>query len=278
MFVDEKLSYFCTQRSGASHIRNLAFINNKTCNDIHEFKTIDTCPFASVVYNPPKQSLTWYWEDKSKTIECDYNVDIEKIMSDSKIKPRPKTPFFLRMIDDEHHAPFTHATTTPTWHKSFDKAFECDLIIHPLPLLGFISKNTMNEDLRSDRRLLNVDIDYSVDQFRKRRNIIPYKEDIRHWVKQWFVGSACYNDNYFESIRNRIKNAMNFARDVKIMLNRYDIRYEMFSLDTGDYKSLGFNKLLSRRNTDYLDNMLPSKYMDKVDSWVDEYMSEYHEV
>ena len=72
--MDEKLSYFCTQRSGASHIRNLAFINNKTCNDIHEFKTIDTCPFASVVYNPPKQSLTWYWEDKSKTIECDYNM------------------------------------------------------------------------------------------------------------------------------------------------------------------------------------------------------------
>ena len=58
------------------------------------------------------------------------------------------------------------------------------------------------------------------------------------------------------------------------MLNRFDIRYEDFSLDTGDYTDLGFTKLLPRRSTDDIDTYIPDKYINNVDTWVNEFLED----
>jgi len=266
------LSYFSGLRSGKSHIRNLALYNKQTVSHTFQCHYRDGSPFTTVVFEPLKNTQTWYWDNKTKTIECDYNIDYVKLMNDQKKRPRPT--HWLNVNLGRYNAPFESGTTPPDFYKSFPKSFECDWILDPLPLLGYIGKHTMNDDLRKDNRLLTIDLDYSIEQFKKRRNIIPFKEDIRHMARQWFLGSARYDDDFIANVHDRLKKALKFAQDVKIMLNRFDIRYEDFSLDTGDYTDLGFTKLLPRRSTDDIDTYIPDKYINNVDTWVNEFLED----
>ncbi len=270
-----KYSYFSTDRSGRSQIRNLVLYNKKTL--AHTFKCfhVDGSPITTVIFEPELGKQTWYWEDKSKSIDCDYNLDFIELMEGQKKRPRPT--HWLTANLGRYYAPFTEGKTTDTFYKSFDKAFDCYYILCPLPLLGYydLKGNELSKALRHNKRSLNVDLEYSIEQFRKRRNIIVYKEDIKHWVRQWFLGSANYTDDFIEKTHQRINCARQFHTNAKLLLRKYDIPFEMFSLDTGDYSSIGFDKQLPRYCTDNIDTYIPDRVLDNVDSWVDDYMEKY---
>ena len=136
----------------------------------------------------------------------------------------------------------------------------------------------MNDMLEQDIRYLNVDLDYSIDQLRKRKNIVVYKEDIRHWARSWFLGGGHVGDDYeeyYNMIACRLNEARRYPMCIQIVLDRYNIPYEMWSLDSGNYNIFGFDKNLSRYETEDCDSILKEHLHYMVDGWIDRYVSEY---
>ena len=172
-------------------------------------------------------------------------------------------------------------------YKIFDKCFECDFILHPEVLLGYygyVKDNTpglhLNEGLERGIRKLNVDLDYSIERMRRRKNIIVYKEDLRHWARSWFLGGAqIFDDNYeafYNIVSTRLNEARKYHHSCRVMMERHDIPYERWSLDTGDYcKTFDVTKEFSRYETEGTGPLLPDNLRHMVDGWIDRYMREY---
>ncbi len=271
-----KYSYFNTLRSGNTHMNNLALYNNKTVAQI--FKTDKTKGFPLVAYimKPEESIQEWYWDDKKTTVTRDYNMDFTKIMDDFKKRPRPT--HWYTADKGKTHPPIDcgDAHKSHLFHKSFPKLFESDWILYALCMLGFQGKCKQLDDmLTHNKPNVVVDLDFSVEQFKKRINIIPYKEDIRHFAKGMFLNNYTYYSNdWFDVVSERINYARIFHIRVQKLLERLDIPYRLFSLDSGDYSTIGFEKDLPRNQTDDIDPSIPSSAIDKLDSIVDRYMSE----
>ena len=140
-----KYSYFNTNRSGLSHIRNLGMYNNKTVTHIFKCHYAEGNPLCAVIFKPQESIQTWYWEDKEESIPCDYDIDYVKLMDDLRRRPRPK--HWINGNRGRYYAPIKKGITSPIFYKSFPKIFESDYILYALPMLGYIGKGKDIDDL-----------------------------------------------------------------------------------------------------------------------------------
>ena len=105
-----------------------------------------------------------------------------------------------------------------------------------------------------------------LDEFRKRKNIIVYKENIRSLAYNYFSGNG--RPESIDDTITLINNTIKWQEALPGFLDEINVSYEMFSLDSGDYgKMFDLNKLLPiadhtvcDHNQDY--EKLTDQYMD----------------
>ena len=290
-----KYSYFSTERGGRLHYDYSALMNGKSVARIKGSSPNCSGLFCTI-FMPKNNTRQWYWVDNNNNIrhasEHRRYDNIDWIGTVKDHKKRKKDNLLSKhwiarkyswvqpkeLEDDIIYQPHN-------LYKVFDKFFECDHITHPEVLLGYYGYTkpdreglNMNDMLEQDIRYLNVDLDYSIDQLRKRKNIVVYKEDIRHWARSWFLGGGHVGDDYeeyYNMIACRLNEARRYPMCIQIVLDRYNIPYEMWSLDSGDYNIFGFDKNLSRYETEDCDSILKEHLHYMVDGWIDRYVSEY---
>ena len=289
-----KYTYFSTERGGRLHYDYSALMNGKSVARIKGSSPNCSGLFCTI-FMPKNNTRQWYWVDNNNNIrhasEHRRYDNIDWIGTVKDHKKRKKDNLLSKhwiarkyswvqpkeLEDDIIYQPHN-------LYKVFDKFFECDHITHPEVLLGYYGYTkpdreglNMNDMLEQDIRYLNVDLDYSIDQLRKRKNIVVYKEDIRHWAKSWFLGGGQVGDDYeeyYNMIACRLNEARRYPMCIQIVLDRYNIPYEMWSLDSGNYNIFGFDKNLSRYETEDCDSILKEHLHYMVDDWIDRYMSE----
>ena len=289
-----KYTYFSTERGGRLHYDYSALMNGKSVARIKGSSPNCSGLFCTI-FMPKNNTRQWYWVDNNNNIrhasEHRRYDNIDWIGTVKDHKKRKKDNLLSKhwiarkyswvqpkeLEDDIIYQPHN-------LYKVFDKFFECDHITHPEVLLGYYGYTkpdreglNMNDMLEQDIRYLNVDLDYSIDQLRKRKNIVVYKEDIRHWARSWFLGGGHVGDDYeeyYNMIACRLNEARRYPMCIQIVLDRYNIPYEMWSLDSGDYNIFGFDKNLSRYETEDCDSILKEHLHYMVDDWIDRYMSE----
>lgn len=88
-------------------------------------------------------------------------------------------------------------------------------------------------------------------QLRKRKNIVVYKENIEHLAFNVFAGTG--RPESYEETAKLLDNIIRFQKMIPQVLESYDIPYEMFSLDSGDYKkTFDLDMVLPRDSSDDL--------------------------
>lgn len=289
-----KTSYFTTDRGGRLHYHYTALMNGQSVARVK-----GNCGLFCTIFEPKTNTLQWYWVDKDRNIRWlrehrNYN-DIDWLGTISDHKKRRK-----ENKKSKHWLALNYCWTQPpelesdidwqphNFHEVFGKFFERDHILHPEVMLGYHGYTkadkeglNMSDALLQDDRYLTVDLDYSIDQMKKRKNIIVYKDDIRRMARSWFLGGGQMNsddEEYYSTISCRINEARRIPTCMQVALDRYNIPYEMWSLDKGDYSVFGLNNDLERYVTEGTDSILKERHHSKVDQWIDRYMSENYEV
>ena len=288
-----KTSYFTTDRGGRLHYQNLALYNNKSvCKMISGYYGLH-----AIIYDPYNNERRWYWEDKNRKLRTvkefrDYaDVDYIGAINDHKIRRKDNMASnHWLAVDYARYAPEELINTINPFpvkfHNIFAKFFEYDFILSPEVLLGYhhyVKDDKeglkIHEAFYDNKPNIPVHLDFMIKQFRKRKNIIAYKEDIRHWARSWFLGGGDMKDDYesyYQLISCRLNGARKYHDAVKFMLERYDIPYESFNLDTGDYcKTFEVEKSFDRYQTVGTGTLLKPEHHYMIDEWIDRYMSEY---
>ena len=81
-------------------------------------------------------------------------------------------------------------------------------------------------------------------------------------------------DEYVKQVTLRLDEARKLPDSLRSLYNYYKIPYEMFSLDTGDYKRVfGIDKTIPNDYTSRLHaESAIDNYSDKIDKWVEDYL------
>lgn len=290
-----KTSYFSTDRGGRLHYLYSALINGESA-----VRVKGIIGLYGTIFNPKNNTREYYWEDNDNNIRhvCENkrydNIDWINTLKDSKKRAKElkfSKHFMAREVIRSMPKELENniICQPQKLYKIFDKFFECDHILHPDILLGYHGYSkpdkeglNMSDALLQDKRYLTIDLDYSIDQMKKRKNIIVYKDDIRHMARGWFLGGGDMNDktdeSYYNHISCRINEVRKYPRSMQVALDRFDIPYEMWSLDKGDYGVFGFRNDLKRYETEGTLTLLKSHHHNKIEGWIDRYMSEYNEI
>ena len=290
-----KCSYFSAERSGKVHYHYSALMNNKSVA-----RPKENCGVACTIFMPSNNTIQWFWVDKDENLRWlrehrnYHDIDWLGTINDHKLgmKENNKSKHWLARGYCHDYSKEIHDNCmwlSNEYHKLFNKFFECDHLLHPDILLGYwgytkADKKGLNlsECLLNDIRPMDVDLDYSIDQMKKRKNVIVYKEDMRRMARSWFLGGGMMLDmddeTYYNNISLRINEARIYPTCMQIALDRFNIPYEMWSLDKGDYSVFGFDSNLDRYVTEETHTILKSKNHHKIEGWIDRYMSENHEV
>ena len=111
-----------------------------------------------------------------------------------------------------------------------------------------------------------------IQQLRKRKSIVAYKEDIEHLAFNIFSLVGSFSDPV-----KTINQVREFQKYMPIFLDKHDIPYEMFSLDNGDYaETFELNKVLQRDSTQTIWNStFPNDGAVDVKKQVSDYMVNY---
>ena len=286
-----KFSYFSADRAGKVHVHYSALMNGKSVARPRE-----NCGLACTIFKPENNTIQWYWIDKDENIrwlrEYRNYEDIDWIgtINDHKLRTQQNKNSKHWLARGYCHDYPNEIDESCLWMsdnycKVFDKFFECDCLLHPEILLGYWGYTkadregiNLSQCLTNDIRYMKVDLDYSIYQMKKRKNIIVYKDDIERLARSWFLGGGLMigksEDLYYHDMVLRINEAREIPKSMKVALERFDIPYEMWSLDKDDYGVFDFNKNLSRYVTEGTDTILKPIHHDKVDGWVDRYMKE----
>ena len=141
---------------------------------------------------------------------------------------------------------------------------------------------SLSDCLLQDERYMKVDLDYSISMMKKLKNMIVYKADIRKLARSWFLGGGqlidISDELYYNNISLRINEARKIPRSMQVALDRFDIPYEVWSLDKGDYDVFGFDKNLPRYETEGCDCTIKPRHQHKVEGWIERYVKEYSEI
>ena len=260
----------------------------------------ENCGISCMINTPKNNTIQWFWVDKDDNIRWlreyrDYdNIDWLGTINDMKlrVKDNMRSKHWLArgyIHDYPQEIDDTCVWSSDKYYKVFPKFFECDYLLHPEMLLGFwgytkADKEGINlsECLRTDKRLMYVDLDYSIDQMKKRKNIIVYKDNIKKLARSWFLGGGqlidISDESYYNNITLRINEARKIPRFMQVALDRFDIPYEVWSLDNGDFDIFDFKKNIPRYETENTTTTIKPRHHHKVDGWIDRYVSEHGEI
>ena len=111
-----------------------------------------------------------------------------------------------------------------------------------------------------------------IQQLRKRKSIVAYKEDIEHLAYNIFSLVGAFSDPI-----KTINQVRQFQDYMPIFLDKLEIPYEIFSLDSGDYaQTFELNKNLPRDSTQTLwDYAFTNDHGIDVKKQVSNYMKNY---
>ena len=164
------------------------------------------------------------------------------------------------------------------------------MITNPLVMLGYggvLGSKKLLQQIQARTPCLSSGSNV-VEELRKRKNIIAYKEDIRHMAHNFFVGSGrpLYkhpdvlvtqtDEGYIKECTKRINYNRAFPPAIADLLDYYKIPYEMFNLDTGNYAEAFDLEHVFPRDIDptpELDEYVTDKHI--VEGWIDDYMRLY---
>ena len=294
-----KYSYFCPGKAGKHLLREMFRINNKT----HCLFCCGSPPIYAVMSKKENDyvKFEWYWEDDDTgelvyTTHNEYTdilLDIHYIETwyPKSTNGRYSIKELLKVRNQELTGIKASSRCTGDFHKCFKHAFDMDIIVNPLVMLGYggvIGTERLGELLRNHRpNLVNIPIEYVVDELCKRKNIVTHKEDIRELARNLFIGDGHlpYKDpnvlftntteKYVQQVTKLINQHRQFEKDIISCLDYYNIPYEIFNLDKDDYKQRFnldqvFTKLQDRHPQHY-DFLEPC---DIIEGWIDNYMKE----
>ncbi len=271
-----KYSYFSGGKAGKLLIRNLFWLNGKT----HVFFTTGQPPYFAA-FTTPEGVCDWYWDGGSY-----HHVESNNMMN--------------KIYYNEMWHPVTG--TIKKWFKHLgpqvglgrpacdDLAFEVDMITNPLVMLGYggvLGSKKLLQQIQARTPCLSTGSNV-VEELRKRKNIIAYKTNIRHMAHNFFVGSGRpfykhpdvlvtqTDEGYIKECTKRVNTNREFPKAIANLLDHYNIPYEWFDLDKGDYATTFDLEHVFPRDVDptpELDEYVTDK--DIVEGWIDDYMRLY---
>ena len=286
-----KYNYFCPGKAGKYLIRDMFWYNNRT----HCLFCCGTPPIYAVM-STPAGKFDWYWEDDiTGKITHKTHIESEDILLNPHFRetwyPVPTNGVYTikKLLKDTDIKAST--TCAGEFHKCFKHAFETDIIVNPLVMLGYggvLGTSKLGKLLRAvEPNLINIPIDYVVDELRKRKSIVTHKEDIRELARNYFIGyghipyknpNVLYTnttEKYVQQVTKLINANRQFEKDIITCLDHYNIPYEIFNLDRDDYAQR-FN--LDRTFTKQQDTMQKLhdfiEPCDVIEGWIDTYMKE----
>ena len=140
------------------------------------------------------------------------------------------------------------STDPQVLYKSFDKVFEQDLIVNPFLLFGYYGKvgfEEFNEMVEKRQPNMKVDLDYTISELKKRRNILPYKTDK---INEKYLFNML--DEPKIKREKTLKNSLRLTDLIEGLLTEYQIPFEKLDLDAAllnnDYSTLGLDKPLPK--------------------------------
>ena len=120
--------------------------------------------------------------------------------------------------------------------------------MNPFLLLGYYGKigtEDFNEMVERRQRNMRVDLEYTISELKKRRNIIPYKTDKVH--EKYLFNML---DEEKSKREKKLKGSLRLTDLVEDLLTEYQIPFEKFDLDAAllnnDYSTLGLDKPLPK--------------------------------
>jgi len=270
-----KYTYFSTEKGGKYLIRQQFILNRRSTASINHSKPLyseTTTPIANII--EPKTKQKWYWCD-SKTGELRTHENII-CFEDKMISSHYQEQWFPIPDERGHYSivdwgKYKIAPYHDNFWQCLDDIFDKSLITNPLRMMGFcgpLSRDKRVSEMQSyTQKLRGIPLEYVLERLRERKNIIAYKEDIRHLAKNWFSNPHAFDWDITNTI-NKIRKLQDIIPKV---LDHYNIPFEMFSLDSGDYgKEFNLDKTLPR---DCTDNIFSDP--SNVDYLVDKYMDMY---
>lgn len=137
-----------------------------------------------------------------------------------------------------------HWTNDPkVFHNCFKFVFQQDIVMCPYMLFGYYGKlgsAEFNQMIERREPNMKVDLDYTISELKKRRNIIPYKSD--KYYETWIFQKCDPNPDV---CLERQKNSDRLRVLTQELLTEYDIPYETFDIDS-DYSFFGLDKELPK--------------------------------
>ena len=274
----DKFTYSSCKRGGKTHVKVLSHLNGMDFGHLQQGRE------QHITIIKPN-TIQWYWQDHDDVVRTEIKDIVLKGKETDLAYTREsfRSDYSLWINYDKPHMPHN-------LYKVFDKLFECDMIQNPMVMLGYYGypkAGDVHNDIEIIEALetrtpwLKVDLPYSIRMMRNRRNIIAYKEDVRHEAWNYFTGGGNISllhdgkdDEYVRQVTLRLDEARKLPDSLRSLYNYYKIPYEMFSLDTGDYKRVfGIDKTIPNDYTSRLHaESAIDNYSDKIDKWVEDYL------
>lgn len=284
-----KYSYFCPGKAGKYLIRDMFWKNNKT----HSLFCCGTPPMYAVM-STPAGDFDWYWEDDDtgNLVQTSYHVDGDIILDHTynetwyPVLTNGKHCIKQLLKNSDIKA---SSCCTGNFSKCFKHAFDTDIIVNPLVMLGYggvLGNHRFGEILRNHQpNLVNIPIEYVVDELNKRTNMVTHKEDLRQLARNYFIGNGhlpykqaniFFTDTiekYVKQVTKQINSYRQFEQDIVCLLDYYNINYEWYNLDTDSYEERFnldqvFDKEFDPHHRIY-DFIEPC---DVIEGWIDDYV------
>jgi len=266
-----KYTYYSSIRSGKHLMRSLFWLNGRSTCTMSASKPL----WASLSEPIGKlYKLQWYWCDKENKLQThSHFLDItDKLLS----KHYYEEWFPIKDYRGYNCLHYDQMVIHENFWGCLDSIMEKDIITNPFCLFGYTGKDAhklLLEMQNGDPPLKpHPDI---LEHLRKRKGIVAYKEDIEHLAYNMFSHAGYGMDSIIpeEKTSKAINQIRNFQKYMPVFLDKYNIPYEMFSLDRGDYaKTFELNKVLPRESSD---EMWINDQGQNVKKQVSNYMKNY---
>ena len=181
---------------------------------------------------------------------------------------------FLYSVDENKELIFPYSRTKPIYRSQMIKYFphwsQADVYINCLDLLG-LNPNAKRFSLIKSVDDVNIYDDIIIDDLRQRKNIVPYKSNMREHMLYYMLWIAHIKriEPDVISVRWMIK----YHRLIEQILEKYGFDITYFDIDTDDYaKTFGVDKNISRSctKTRIRDDAPIDKLYDMIDRYIEE--------
>jgi len=264
-----KYTYFSSIKSGKYLIRSQFWYNRRSCCFLSQ-----STPLWCVMSRPigKLDKLEWWWVNKQYELEShSHFLDT----SDKLASSHYDEMWFPKNNHEGHeYIPREQWITHNNFWGCYDNILSRDLITNPFNLLGYaggLGSQKMMLEMKNKTPNIQPQPDI-VQQLKKRKNIVVYKEDIEHLAYNVFAGNG--RPESVDDTINILNNIIRFQKLMPKVLDSYGIPYEMFSLDTGSYsKTFDLDKELPRNSSDTI--FTRNIWNQNVKQQVSDYMKNY---